>query len=376
MDLVFANGGGKPAKKAKRAKKTKKPIKRTHQVKCKNKELQFLEFNPYSGSRWKIPESISVSDSVKFKFSILDTLRTFKEISNKISENIENIKFKFYYVFPEKQWNPPKDSMSFLISMNAKQENEWKKVRAIYFKIFKFINTVWPLIFNWQIKKCLKNCKNTEDPVTMEIPKFPVTIIDFKKRMSFVYDAKTLKYTIENRLLYSDYMFPEPLIPLNILTNVEFTHGQLISIVEQCKRYGQTSWMMDSLKSLNGDLQLFTFHNKQRLKIEAIKAFFKKGSLSMRDVVLEYFDTEADYAEMPDLQVNRFTNAYDTTPQMSIVQHWIGLTRDYYIAKELNEPTLLTDVANKTDRAIALVYKIFLHTYNLPGLNMGFVIQN
>jgi hypothetical protein len=372
MDVLFGNGGGKPAIKAKRPKKTKKPTKIKKQIIFKNKELRFLEFNPYSGSRWKIPESISVSDSVKFKFSTLDTLRTFKEVSDKISENIENIKFKFNYVFPEKQWNPPKDSMSFVVSMNAKQETEWKKVRAIYFKIFKFINTVWPLIFNWQINKCFKNCKNTEDPVTMEIPKFPVTIIDFKKRMSFVYDAKTLKNTIENRLLYSDYMFPEPLAPINILTNVEFTHGQLISLVNQCKRHGQTSWMMDSLKSLNGNLQLFTFHNKQRLKIEAIKIFFKKGSLSMRDVVLEYFDAEADYAEMPDLQVNRFTNAYDTTPQMPIVQHWIGLTRDYYIAKELNEPTLLTEVANKTDRAVTLVYKIFLHSFTLPGLNMGF----
>jgi hypothetical protein len=365
MDVVFGNGGGKPARKAKRTKKTKKPVKSISQVKIKDKQLKVLEFNPYSGSRWKIPESISVSDSVKFKFSTLDTLRTFKQISDKISENIKNMKFKFDCIFPEKRWTPPKDSMSFIVSMNAKQEHEWKRVKLIYFKIFDFINTIWPLIFNWQIKRCLKNCKNTEDPVTMEIPKYPVTIINFKKRISFVYDAKTLKNTIENRLLYSDYMFPEPLAPLNILTNVEFTYGQLISMVEQCKRYGKSSWIMDSFKSLNGDLQLFTFHNKQKLKIEAIKAFFKKGGLSMRDIVLEYFDTEADYAEMPDLQVTRFTNAYDTTPQMPIVQHWIGLTRDYYIAKELNEPALLTEVANKTDRAITLVYKIFLHSFTL-----------
>lgn len=365
MDVVFGNGGGKPARKAKKVKKTKKSLKINNKIKFNIKELELLEFNPYSGSRWKIPESIYVSDSVKFKFSTLDTLRTFKQISDKISENIQNMKFKFNYVFPERMWNPPKDSMSFIISMNAKQENEWKKVKSIYFKIFKFTNAVWPLIFNWQIKKCLKNCKNTEDPVTMEIPKYPVTIIHFKKRMSFVYDAKTLKNTIENRLLYSDYMFPEPLAPLNILTNVEFTYGQFVSLVNQCKRHGQSSWMLDSLKSLNGDLRLFTFHNKQKLKIEAIKLFFKKSTLTIRDVVIEYFDAEADYAEMPDLQVYRFTNAYDTTPQMPIIQHWIGLTRDYYIAKELNEPTLLTEVANKTDRAITLVYKIFLHSFML-----------
>jgi hypothetical protein len=84
MDVLFGNGGGKPARKAKRAKKTKKPIKIKKQIVFKNKELYFPEFNPYSGSRWKIPESISVSDSVKFKFSTLDTLRTFKEISDKI----------------------------------------------------------------------------------------------------------------------------------------------------------------------------------------------------------------------------------------------------------------------------------------------------
>ena len=205
----------------------------------------------------------------------------------------------------------------------------------------------------------MKNCKNIEDPVTLELPRKPVTVIDFKKRISFVYDASTLKKTIENRLLLSDYMFPEPKEPVNLLTNEPFTLGQLISVSKQCSSYGEYSWMIDSLKKLNGDLNMFSIYNKQKLKIEAINTFFKKSTFAIRDIVIDYFNLEAEYADMPDAASYRFINAYDTSPERGVVQEWIGLTREYYIAKELNEPLLLVKISARTDVLINKIYKVF-----------------
>jgi hypothetical protein len=315
-------------------------------------------FIPYYGPRWRIPNCFNASESIKYKFSLLETVFSFREIKNKIAENIRNMKFRFDFTHKE-QWKPPQQFVSYMTSFYAKQENEWNKVRAIYYRLFKFRQVLLPLIFKWQIKKCLKNCKNVEDPVTMEVPKKPVTIIDFKKRMCFVYDARALRKTIENRLLLSDYMFPEPKEPVNLLTNEPFNLGQLISVFNQCLKYGEFSWMIESLKNLNGDLSLFAIHNKQKLKIESINTFFKKSSFIIRDVVIDYFNLEEDYSDLPETISKRFINTYDTSPDRAIIQEWIGLTREYYIAKELNEPSLLTAVAKKTDRIMNSIYKVF-----------------
>jgi hypothetical protein len=308
--------------------------------------------------RWQLPKSMNVSDSVKYKFSSLETMVSFRDIKFKIAENIRNMRFRFEIPTP---WEPPQNIVSSINSFYAKEENDWNKVRAIYYRLFKLKQVLGSLIFRWQINKCIKNCKNIEDPVTMELPKQPVVIIDFKKRMSFVYDANTLKKTIENRLLFSDYMFPEPKEPLNLLTNQAFTYAQLISVVDQCKKYGRASWIMESFMKLDANLELFSFHNKQKLKLEAIKTYFKKPTYCLREVVIDYFNLEATYCELPNQQIYRFIKAYDTTPDMPIVQQWIGTTRDYYIAKELNEPVLLTRMADKIDNIINMIYKVFLY---------------
>lgn len=321
---------------------------------------RLFTFNPYYGPRWRIPECLQLSEAIKHKFSLLDTVFSFREIKLRIAENIRTMKFRFDTT-PINQWKPPQYITSQITSFYAKQENEWNKVRSIYFRLFKLRQALVPLIFRWQIRKCLNNCKNVEDPVTMEVPKKPVTIIDFKKRMSFVYDARALKKTIENRLLLSDYMFPEPKDPVNLLTNEPFNLGQIISLHKQCLNHGEFSWMIESLKDLHGDLTMFSFHNKQKLKIEAINTFFKRSTYAIREVVIDYFNLEEDYAELPETIANRFVRAYDTNPERPIVQEWIGITREYYIAKELNEASLLTAAAAKTDRVMNSIYKVFQH---------------
>jgi hypothetical protein len=268
------------------------------------------------------------------------------------------MKFRFL-IDPSQQWKPPQNITSHITSFYAKQENEWNKVRAIYYKLFKLREALVPLIFNWRINKSIKNKKNTEDPVTLEPPLKPVTIFDFKQRISFVFEASSLRRVIEDRLLYSDYMFPEPQVPLNMLTNEPYTFGQLISIANQCKKYGEYSWMLESLVSLNGEVAMFSIFNKQKLKIEAINAFFKKSIYVIRETVIDYFNLEADLSDLPTAQILRFTNAYDTRSEMPIVQAWIGVTRDYYIAKELNDPYLLITAGKKTETLLNSVYRVF-----------------
>jgi hypothetical protein len=154
-------------------------------------------------------------------------------------------------------------------------------------------------------------------------------------------------------------MFPEPLVPLNMLTNEPYTLGQLISIANQCKKHGEYSWMLDSLVSHSGDVMMFSIYNKQKLKLEAINDFFRKSVHIIRETVIDYFNLEAEMSDLPTAQISKFTNAYDTRPEMPIVQSWIAVTRAYYIAKELNDPYLLITAGKKTESLLNSVYRVF-----------------
>jgi hypothetical protein len=266
-------------------KKKKNKLKRN--INSRSKAFKYtIPFEIYEGPRWKIPSCLQLPQSIHLKFSSLETNYDFNDIKRLIHKNIKSLTIHFPNIL--NQWVPPPQISNSIKLHIAREENEWNRIRILYSRLFRFKKFISKIIFKRNVKKCLLNCKNTEDPVSLEIPKKPVTIIDFKQGLSFVYDARSLRKTIENRLLYSDYMFPEPREPVNMLTNKEFTLGQYYSIVSQFKKYGETSWILDSLKAVHFNLQLFSIYNKQKLKLEAINSFFKCTSYVIRDIVLDY----------------------------------------------------------------------------------------
>jgi hypothetical protein len=306
----------------------------------------------YKGPLWTIPKTIKVSDSVANKFTMVSNIFNYTTLKEKVNYEIKNLKFKT----PSNDEFKPPFLTSMIQSYYAKQENDWNKVRGIYFKLFKFKELMKPLIFRWNVRKSLKQIKNTEDPVTLEIPKKPVYIFDIKKKMSFVYEANTIRRTIENRILCSDYMFAEPQVPINLLTNLPLSYGQLMSVILQCKAYGEYSWVLEGLRATSGCLVKFTIFNKTRLNIEAIKAFFKKSVAGVRDTVLDYFRAEAEFTDMPVFYINKFINLCYTNQSHPRVRQWVNHTRDYYIAKEINNAALILTTSIRTEVLLNSLY--------------------
>ena len=330
----------------------KKKLKST--LKCFKK---VIPFQIYNGPRWSLPSCLKLPPSLVSKFSSLETIYDFNEIKRLIHRNIKALAIHFPNL---NGWLASPQISNSVKSHIAREENEWNRIRILYSRLFKFKKFISRILFKRKLKKCLLNCKNTEDPVSLDAPKKPVIIIDFKQGLSFLYDARTLRKSIENRLLYSDYMFPEPKPPVNMLTNQPFTLGQYYSIVNQCKQYGETSWILDSLKAVHFDLQLFAIYNKQKLKLESIHSFFKCTSYFIRDIVLDYFHQEVDMSDLSDKHVYEFTKAYDTRPEIPVIKMWINHTKKYYIAKELQDPFLLQQHETNTDEILDTIYHHFL----------------
>jgi hypothetical protein len=325
-----------------------------------------MRFEPYIGYRWQIPSGIKVNKSIHNKFKRFETCLPYT-VMNKLKYLISFTDYKFNLLpFSTKldnisgeqikSWTPPLSVTEAIQSNILREVREWKFVKSIYLRLFKVIQFIKGLIYRWRLRKCLKNIKNTEDPVTMESPKSPVCVIDFPKRISYTFEASTLRKTIEGRIILSEYMFPNPLPPINPFTNEVFTRGQLISIISQCKKKGEFSWILDRLYANECDLNNFILQFRQPLKIMAIENHFKGHVSKFKDEVIDYFQVEADREELPDETVVLFCKRIKDRPTCYIVKEWINITRDYYIARELQDVQLLANVAIRSSNAIIKAY--------------------
>jgi hypothetical protein len=323
-------------------------------------------FIPYTGNRWQIPSGIKVNDRIIKKFQTLETCSQYI-IMNKLKSLINGSNY-FYTSLPYlvrsdesiiEKWDPP---TSVSLSINNYINNdirEWKIVKSIYLRLFKLRRFLKGLIHRWLLKKCIRNVKNIEDPVTLEIPKKIVRVIDFPRRLSYVYEASTLRKTIELRITQSDYMFPNPLSPINPFTNEVFTRGQLFSIISQCKKYGEFSWILDRLYASDCQLELFAMRFRQPLKIIAIETHFSGSMNKYKDDVLDFFQVEADRDGLPDDITDMFNKRMTSRPNCTLVKEWIDLTRNLFIAKELQDNMMISQIGLKVTSALIKTYYLF-----------------
>lgn len=310
------------------------------------KESDTFLIKPAS-SKWILPSKLDISDSIRYKFNKIKQelntsnyyLYSLKQINEIILKNSRNTMNKCFSLL--EYWKPPQIVASHLQSINQLELNEWKKVKYIYIKLLKLYTLLKTLVYKYRLNKCLNNVKNTTDIVTMDPPKKPVYIIDFKQMCSYIYEASSMRKIIEQRIYVSDQMFPDPQIPVNPLSNQEFTVGQLISIISQCFAYGEYSWILDRLKTSGYQYSIFINRFQQQLKLEAIDTYFRCQPNYVKDTVIDFFDSEG-FNVLSGSDVNAFTELYNSRPNSQLIKDWVKLTKRYYISTELNDmPDLL-----------------------------------
>jgi hypothetical protein len=61
-------------------------------------------------------------------------------------------------------------------------------------------------------------------------------------------------------------------------------------------------------------------------------------------------------ADLPRYKITGFIRRYDTEPTTQIVQKWIRNTKEYYIAKELNNPAMLQKNEQDTEKLLNIIH--------------------
>ena len=212
----------------------------------------------------------------------------------------------------------------------------------------------------WLYRKCMKNVMNTEDVVTMEVPKNPVYVINFERRCSYVYDASTLRKAINHRLLSCDYMFATPLYPLNILSNEEFTYMQSVSIYNQLKAYGACSWALERFKVYGFNLKMFETKCSQQLKLAAIDNHFYSDNDLLFETVYDYFTVMADFINIEEYYIAEFKNDFlNTTRRSHYVKAWIKLTRRKYVSEVTCDLNEIHAIGEDSGKLLAQVYSVY-----------------
>ena len=361
-------------------KRKKKPIRSTNKLSPLEKS-RLTPFQPYTGPRWQIPLGLDVSDQIRNIFQLFETIAA-PQVFTSIVMRLKQVSLSNCFLMKNTKpvqdwdslysdtytntttWKPPASVTSAIQRFHAKQENSIKRVKKIYIDLYRFTKQIKKLVHCHRIYKSLQNVKNTFDPVTLDVPLKPVYVLDYAKCLCYVYEASTLRKTIENRLLFSDYMFPEPKPPVNLLSNEPFTRGQLFSIIDACRAYGEFSWVLDRFKkACDCRLDLFQMRFKQDLKVEAIHFYFKNQKDYVKDTVLDYFESHINNLHVDDRVVDTFINAYDTSIQKKrlhpYIQQWIHLTKQYYIAAELRDLIELSRIRVESTKLCRQAEKMF-----------------
>jgi len=111
---------------------------------------------------------------------------------------------------------------------------------------------------------------NDVDPVTFDIPKHTIQVVDWTQKRMYRFEAATLLGDIRTRLQHHDYLFPDPLFPRNIVTNLPFTLFQTISIYHQILRLGYMHWTLETFRHSEFNLTKFALLNHKQLYLKAL----------------------------------------------------------------------------------------------------------
>lgn len=206
------------------------------------------------------------------------------------------------------------------------------------------------LLAKWLYAKYKTRMLNTDDPCTLEPCKNPVYIFDAARRGMYQLEASSLKRQVEFNLGFSDWLHPEPVLPKNPLTNLEFHPGQLLTVLQGIRRAGLGSWMLEGFTAKAFHLKLFRLHFGQPLRIHAVNELVKQPKSEqltefLQEFIVEMYD-ENEITKPSAKVILQWAAEHEMDdPYM---QEWLRLWKEFSITKlQYNLRDNSNDVLNK-----------------------------
>lgn len=171
---------------------------------------------------------------------------------------------------------------------------------------------------------------NDTDPITLEPVETPVIIHSFSQRKTYVFEAESFATLAHKKLLHHDGQIPFPQFPKNPLTNESFTLGQQMSLLQQCRAAGYSSWSVESYVSSRYSLDLFFLFFKTPLRLHAIRSTL--AALTSWDAmdILEDFIESQHRVHDAIYSTSLYKWAISKAPESPRIQSWRRLCLIWY----------------------------------------------
>lgn len=220
-----------------------------------------------------------------------------------------------------------------------------KKIKTQLTLPYTFATTLFQK--NQRIRFCLKSFLNhirlkkfryinEVDPVTFEIPKNVIKIINWNQKRIYCFEATSILGDIRARLQHHSYLFPEPLFPRNLITNLPFTLFEIMSVYTQLLRSGHMHWTLESFRHAEYNLKKFALLNYKQLYLKAV--YQSIYSDNDKDFLLEFIELQHLYHGYP-FDKNLYTwSVYSKTCQgTKKLEGWKRFCYDYHETNTLYE---------------------------------------
>lgn len=201
--------------------------------------------------------------------------------------------------------------------------------------IYKLRLAFMKLLHHWRYKHL--QISNTEDIFTMEPPKKPVYIVNWKSKTAHVFEASTLMRDITERLLHHDGVFEESAEPRNPFNNIPLTQAQMISLWNQISFSGvPTSTAFSAFRQVRWNLIQFQNEYAHMLKLNALrKTMNNPGHYDYIDRMIDFihfvYDAKSEFCRE---YIYRYT--LQNNRNHNLVRSWEILCKRYYEATILH----------------------------------------
>jgi len=201
--------------------------------------------------------------------------------------------------------------------------------------IYKLRLAFMKLLHHWRFKHL--KLANTDDIVTMDPPKKPVYIVNWKSKTAHVFESSTLMRDITERLLQNDGVFEESAEPRNPFTNTSLTQAQMISLWNQISLSGvYTSTAFSAFRQARWNMQTFQAEYAAMLKLNALRRTMKNPDHydytdRMIDFIQYVYEIKSEACD-----IFLYKDAVKYKNRHSIIKGWEKLCKLYYEATILH----------------------------------------
>ncbi len=187
-------------------------------------------------------------------------------------------------------------------------------------------------IFNQWIKKHYANhFFNDTDPITLSSPITRIQLFLPNQRGSYQFEASSLLESINTSLCHHEYLFPDPKLPKNPLTNLAFTIPQLLALTNALRSAGKSSWQLEGFLHHKCNLSKFKLYFLQAIRHVALQHYLQSCSDEAIEHCMDFIEFMYDHLDLWSPSTLAIINwGIHRMPSDPYIKSWKNAYKRYY----------------------------------------------